>query len=442
MCRKAHGSRIKSGMTAEVGDPLALALTKNLWFLVRIAEAILDTWLMKRLRRFFLWLFRWRIWRRLLAWTAGLAGVAVLAGPFMWALVLHGYHLAFEAISTDTQTYLETIAALDDETFFANVRNLGLIALGILGTILATWRSVLAHKQTQTANRQAEIANTQAETANKRAKIAESGLIIDRFQKGAAMLDSTELSVRLAGIYALRELAMSDPDETYIMVLDLLCDFVRERSKERQPDLTKVSKENPAPDYSPFPPDLHKAMETVFGLRKGVGDAKQLESTAGWGADLHSANLSGVLFMEVNLSGANLSYANLSGAVLDSANLSGAFVAGANLSGATLSSANLTGALIIDANLSGADLEGADLSQSVLRCANLSSAKLGLAVTDHIVGWFTIWAYDGRAPIDLPANFKDRIALRKPGEPWPNFVDRMIAERPELDWILEEDPVD
>ena len=262
-------------------------------------------------------------------------------------------------------------------------RNLGLAALALFGLGLATWRSWTAHRQ--------------AETANKQARIAESGLIIDRFQKGAAMLDSAELSVRLAGIYALRELAMSDPDETYVTVQDLLCDFVRERSKER------VQEPNPVPtikasSYGPFPPDLQKAMETMSGLRENVSDAQQLEATAQWRADLLSAKLSGAILGDANLSGAELTGANLSPALLRQANLSGAY----------------------------------------LRQANLSGAILQFAKADDQRQVHQIWAYENKKPENLPEVFNDRIAYRKPDEPWPDFVTRMITERPDLGWTKQD----
>jgi len=260
---------------------------------------------------------------QLVLWPLIALLLAAAMGPFLWALALHGVYLASDALNTHPEAYLaelETRYGTDRDAFFANVRNLGLIALGILGTVLAVWRSVLAHQAH---------------------KLSEKGLIIDRYQKGAQMLESSELSVRLAGIYALRELAQSDPEDAYILVQDLLFDFVRERSKVRKADVSKVTKANPKPGYGPFPPDLQKAMETASWLRKSVPAAGRLETQQRWNPDLRLANLTRVILRRSDLSGADLTGADLSGANLSGAGLTGATLFGATLTGAHLKEAHL-----------------------------------------------------------------------------------------------------
>ena len=371
-------------------------------------------------------------------WTIGIVTTLIalgFAGPFLYALALHALQIVLEAVGTPPGAYLALIGELkqtDEEKFFANVRNLALVAVGLIGLPLAIWRSWLAYQQTKTAN-------TQAETANKQAKIAETGLIIDRFQKGAAMLDSAELSVRLAGIYALRELAMSDPNETYIMVQDLLCDFIRERSKERRPDLTKISKAKPQPGYGPFPPDLQKALETLSGLRNTVPGAKALEQAVEWRADLGNANLSGAKLSRANLSGAILEGAKLSGAKLSRANLSGAVLISANLSGANLGGANLSGAVLATANLSGANLYSANLSGAALVTTNLTGARLPEVILDDEIIVHGIWAYADTPPRNMPEAIARRLlGSRKRGEDWKAFINRMKETRPEPGgWIFE-----
>eukprot|EP00903_Cladosiphon_okamuranus_P001407 g1405.t1 len=277
--------------------------------------------------------------------------ILVSIGPFLWALLLHGAHLALEAVSTKPADYLANVSAKTDEQLFENVRNLGLIALGIIGMVLAVWRSVLAYQQNKTSIKQANI--------------AEKGLIIDRFQKGAQMLESGELSVRLAGIYALRELVWSDPKETYIIVLDLLFDFVRERSKDRKADYSKVARNWPHPSYGALPPDLQKALETASRLRQSVANTQGEERRKEWNPDLRNANLS---------------YADLSGAILTNANLSRAVLTGASLSEADL----------FDADLSHPNLSGAELSEAMLSGAKLT----GIALKKS-------WVWEG-TPIEIP----------------------------------------
>ena len=162
------------------------------------------------------------------------------------------------------------------------------------------------------------------------------------------------------------------------------------------------------------------------------------------GASLDSANLSGVFLYSTNLSGADLNNANLSPALLSGANLSAAdfedaklsyaSVVGANLSGANLQSANLSGANLFGADLSGTDLNEANLSDVRLHFSNLSGVNFGGITTDDNTNLDRVWAYEDNRPENLPDAFKNKIAYRKPGEKWPIFVDRMIAEHPHLGW--------
>lgn len=277
----------------------------------------------------------------------------------------------------------------------AVVRNLGLVAIGVIGMPFAIWRAMTAYGQSQAAIDQARIANRQAD-------LAEKGLIIDRFQKGAQMLESNELSLRLAGIYTLRELATSDPDETYLLVLDLLCDFVRERSKVRD------KSSSPVPglleeQFGPFPTDLKKAMETICWVRQKVPDAFSYEPN-GWRLDLSAANLSSMQLPSAFLSKANLSYAKLAYANLTNAdlrqadlswvrpgkvywqgvNLSKADLNCANLSNADLRSANMSEARLFDTDLSGANLYRAQLSGALSFNTNFSKANLFFAAMKQI----------------------------------------------------------
>ncbi len=85
------------------------------------------------------------------------------------------------------------------------IRNLGLLAAGLIGLGVGTWRAVTAYMQAQASRRQAEAANEQA-------RIAGEGHITDRFSTAVEQLGSKELPVRLGGIYALWRLIKDSPD--------------------------------------------------------------------------------------------------------------------------------------------------------------------------------------------------------------------------------------
>ena len=92
------------------------------------------------------------------------------------------------------------------------VRNLGILIGGVIAFVFALWRGWVAERQAATAQRQAKIALQQAATA-------ERGLLNERYQRGAHMLGSDVLSVRLGGIYALQHLAEDHPDQYHVQIM-------------------------------------------------------------------------------------------------------------------------------------------------------------------------------------------------------------------------------
>jgi len=81
-----------------------------------------------------------------------------------------------------------------------------------------------------------------------------------------------------------------------------------------------------------------------------------------WGADLSGADLSGVIFHNVNLSGTILRGANLQSADLHGANLSQADLREINFNAANLRGADLSQSELFDAYFESADLSGANLT--------------------------------------------------------------------------------
>lgn len=86
------------------------------------------------------------------------------------------------------------------------LRNLALVAAGVIAVPLAIWRAWVAERQAETARR---------------------SLLNERDQKAAEMLGSTLLSVRLGGIYALQTLAAEHPPHYHLGVMRQFCAFVR-----------------------------------------------------------------------------------------------------------------------------------------------------------------------------------------------------------------------
>ncbi len=108
----------------------------------------------------------------------------------------------------------------DDDSLSTTISNLSLVLGGIVAIELALWRSLVGERQTAAAQRQAETAQQQAKTAQR-------DMLNQQLQKGAEMLGSSILSVRLGGIYALRHLATEHPEQYHVQVMEQLCAFLR-----------------------------------------------------------------------------------------------------------------------------------------------------------------------------------------------------------------------
>ena len=258
----------------------------------------------------------------------------------------------------------------DQEPLSTTVRNVGLMIGGAIAILFAVWRSIVAEKQAATAQR---------------------GLLNERYQKGAEMLGSAVLTVRLGGIYALARLAREHPGDYHLEIVRLLCAFVRnptgEPAKLPSPKegLTNQAEFNSGfekedEDGEDRPLRVHEDVQAVMtALRKRSAAQIKIEENEGYPLDLSGSNLKGVRLISANLKSARIDMilarllegTNLSGAIMIDANLSDAVMPISNLSGA-----NLRDAIMTAANLGGTDLSGANLSRADLTVADLSDADL------------------------------------------------------------------
>ena len=196
--------------------------------------------------------------------------------------------------------------------------------LTAIGSIISVLILGVGLYLTNQANRETSHANRDQQ------KLTLQSQASDRFAKAIEQLGSTgstELDIRLGGIYGLERLMKDSPDDQPAVV-DVLAAFVREHA----PVTARPLPTSPTTDV--------QAAVTVLGRQPKTR--------------YHPPDLTGAF-----LAGANLTRADLTGAYLDRANLTGAYLGGANLTDADLASANLT-----DANLGGANLTGVDLTSA------------------------------------------------------------------------------
>ena len=240
------------------------------------------------------------------------------------------------------------------------IRNMALVLGGVIAGILALWRSIVAERQADTA---------------------QQSLLNERYQKGAEMLGSEDLTVRLGGIYALEQLAMENPEQYHVQVMKLFCAFTRNPTEDK--DYEKKLDERNADRLTSPREDVQASIDAI-----GSRDKRRvkIEKSQGFSLNLIGASLSGVHIAEANLSGAMLDDAVMQGAKLREVDFTDARAPGVNLSGALihqqvkplfeLHRANLACAGLDRINLSGKRIRGTNLRQARIRFSELSSTLL------------------------------------------------------------------
>ncbi len=236
------------------------------------------------------------------------------------------------------------------ESGSTTIRNVALVGAGLVALPLALWRGVVADRQ---------------------AKTSQLGLLNERYQKGAEMLGSDVLSVRLAGIYALQRLSEEYPEQYHLQVMRLLSAFVRLPTKDQSLESGQVEIESGT--LLGIRPDLNAVME-VINWRSKTGI--EIERAANYRLDLRGARLPGAQFLNADLSNAFFHHAVLSRANFANSNLSDASLRHADLSESVCSDVKFTRTRFESANLSGALLQDQDLQMASFHHANLSGANL------------------------------------------------------------------
>ena len=182
------------------------------------------------------------------------------------------------------------------------LRNAGLILGGVLALVFALWRGWVAEQQKATAQRQAETAQQsleqqkasaqrQAETAQqsleqqkasaqRQADIAQQSLLNERYERGAEMLGSEVLAVRLGGIYALSHLAEEHPQQYHIRVMELFCAFARNPTGSKQGRRGPYTEMNPNP--TAIREDIQAALTAIARRSERVLLARERQTTSVW----------------------------------------------------------------------------------------------------------------------------------------------------------------
>ena len=244
-------------------------------------------------------------------------------------------------------------------------RDLLTITLGFAGIGLLWWRSRSADKQATAAQNQIELTANQLRTS-------QQDSLDGRYQRIADMLGSNTISTRVGGIYSLKHLMVTHPDQYHLAGIELLCAFIRSPPSYKSTDA----------DNGPLREDIQVAM-SVIGSR--TQKAIKLENPHGFTIDLEGVNLAGLKLRGANLSGAklnrasfanaNLSNINLSHAVLDSADFTSANIYVTDLSHAMLQHAVCDRVTFVKCNFFHSFVNGAKITNADLVAVNFDRAN-------------------------------------------------------------------
>ena len=202
-------------------------------------------------------------------WIIGMVGVLIISGGLSWRYWgdLHG----------------------NQDSLSTTIRNLGLVVGGAEAMLLATWRSIVARRQAAAAQCQADS--------------AQQVLLNDRYQKAAEMLGNAALSVRLAGIYALRRLAEEHPEQYHVLVIELFCAFARNPTDDKRITRSPQPLDDPDEEVHILRADVQDVMRAI-GTRGTAGISLEPDPEDEHLLYLRDANLRHLQARDANLSGA------------------------------------------------------------------------------------------------------------------------------------------
>jgi uncharacterized protein YjbI with pentapeptide repeats len=297
--------------------------------------------------------------------------VFLVVGILLWAINVVPIRDSFSIL--EPKEYFE----LRDKGIKSVIEGLKVLAtifggIAILGNLFyAAKRAKALDASAIAANATAKAALENAKAALKNAEAAQDKQITERFTKAVEQLASSEIAIRLGGIYSLERIAKNSEDDHWT-IMKVLTAFVRENASVKTPSDDKRSLIRSLSALPKPRIDIQAAL-TVIGQRHWV-DPKNLQ----W-LDLNNTDLRRAYLRKANLKGADFNEANLQGADLIRANLQRAEFLRADLQLANLLAAELQEAILIQASLQQTTLNDANLQRANAQSANLQRASLARA---------------------------------------------------------------
>ena len=332
-------------------------------------------------------------------------GAAMIFGGFLTAAGLGIVALLLSDIEWTWKYWGTSDGVFDRSAIF---RNFGLTILGLLALGLGAWRSWTAHLQAQSSLRQAGYAAQQVDNAIEQRRIAVRGQQVERYQKGALMLESSESVVRIAGVFALQELAISDPAETNLLVQALLVRFICSELVTQPPKLLGIA--------SPVASALDASFNAFQRLRYTNAKYEVIDDFSPWTPDF-----SGVWFLRSNINAANFTHSNFSAAQIKKA-----IFEDCDFQSSFFSRSIIKDSRFDRCDFSKVDFANADLDGSIFNEINISGCRFKEVKNVAPDTFVKAWYWKDRPPTNPPEN-----ATFHAYDPGENGLDRELYEETE-----------
>lgn len=242
-------------------------------------------------------------------------------------------------------------------THHEEVRNIGLVLVGVFGAPFLVWRSIIAQKQVQVSE-QSQITD--------RINKAVEGLGADKIvYVDDKQTTQPNLEVRLGAIYALERIAQDSPRD-HIQIMEILCAYLRYNADFQFDEFDEDKHQISTPRM-----DI-QATATVLGRRNS--NQIKIERENNFRMNLNKVDLSSVELVNCDFRGAIFTKTNFQNSIFKNS----------KFGGANFNSSHLLNTEIIKCDFKGADFAHSKISARYyypfegcdLYGANFSSANL------------------------------------------------------------------
>ncbi len=260
----------------------------------------------------------------------------------------------------------------------ADLKDVAIIVLGLLGLPLAVWRAWSADRTSKAQLTAALAAQRSSEASLKQAEESTLKNRVDRHLKAVELLAEANAPIhkRVFAVVTLKELSEIEPvlrKSTFRVLNTFVRSELRVIPKKIKETVEEVQKQS-IKDAPARREDIASILEI---LRFGYGEAVELPERVDLTmSNLYAANLSAGKFEGCSFFRSILARAKLSDSNLRNANLGRAFAQETNFRRCNLQNANMDHGEFEKSDFQGANLNGASLNEAYLTGANFTGASL------------------------------------------------------------------